>query len=204
MPATTGAPYNLPYPLSSEAPNGPAQLQSLAEATAAAITTTNAATAANSASALSAAVASIGVTTGSLQASVTALNALNIGPTLATVSSDTGWVGGGFANAAGWSATWFRYRIFMGKFVFVELMTNRTGSTITAGSSGNIGDTLVITLPVACAPNFATWGIYTARYTSGCFTINSGGQVTILDAHSGSEIDTGASLRLNCSYVRAG
>lgn len=204
MPATTGSPYNLPYPLLGESPNGPVQLQSLAEAIAAAITTTSNATALNAANALSAAVATIGVTTGSLQASVTALNALNIGPQLAAVTSDTGWQSAGFANQSGWGATLYRYRIFMGKIVFIEIDSTRTGGTISADSQGHFSQANVISIPAVCRPYASWYGIYHAEDTSGTFTVTSAGIVGVRDAHSNSDIDSGDSCRFRATYVKVG
>lgn len=215
MPANTGAPYNLPYPLAGESPDGPAQIQSLALAVAAAITSATASVAAtaaaatatattNSASALSSAVTTINATTGSLSSRIAALESLNISSRLIMAESDTGWLSsGGFANASGWVASLYRYRILMGKFVFLEIDTQRTGTTIQSDSTGQFGDVDVITIPAAARP-YATWyGSYDGQDTSGGFSVSSStGMIQVRDCNSNANIGNSDMCRFRACYIK--
>lgn len=206
MPANTGSPYFLPYPLATEPPDGPAQLQSLANQVGSSITTKANETSASATSYTDGKVTTINNTTNSLQSQITVLNNLNISSrltTLETLTSDTGWQSAMSANGSGWSVTLHRYRTFGGKVTFLEVDSVRTGAAISADAQGNMSDSVVGTLFSAALP-FATWyGIYDGADMSGAFSVQtSNGQLIVRDGHPNSDIDTNDNCRFRACYVK--
>lgn len=81
--------------------------------------------------------------------------------------------------AASFSLTSFSARKAAGTTEFAVVLTY-SGTTITAGSTGNIGDTLCCTLPADCRPSAETYAMYeVAGITAGSVRIATDGQCTL-------------------------
>lgn len=200
----TGSPYNLPYPAGGESPNGPSQILALANAVATALNGVASTAAANTTNAIAAALVTPNANIATLQAQVTALNALNIGPRLATLDPvDTGWLGAINTNGVGWGTDFNRYRVLFNRIVFLEFDSIRFGGTLAADSQGQISDSHLGTIVSQAWPNIIYYGLYEAGDTSGSLHIQSGtGQIFIRDAHSNSDIDQGDKVRCRAVYLR--
>jgi len=76
------------------------------------------------------------------------------GNVAALAVQDTGWVTSstGITAASGWSLVSAKYRILNG-VAYLSVQATKTGSTITAGASGNLTNTPVFNLPSALIPS---------------------------------------------------
>lgn len=90
--------------------------------------------------------------------------------------------------AANFSLTSFSARKAAGTTEF-EVVLTYSGTTITAGSTGNITDTLCCTLPADCRPGAETYAIYeVAGITAGSVRIATDGQCTLTTLYPTSSI----------------
>ncbi len=175
MTATTPI-YGFPYPEDTDPPDGPGQIQALAEAVESDLDT-------------------VDDRVDALEAGTAAFQA---------ATADTGWVTTGFVSAAGYTPSVARYRK-LGKLCVLELfIANSTGGAVTAGATGNIGgDPLIITIPAAARPASNVYGAFSASTTAGSFVLSSAGAVNIRDAHSGSSIANGDNIGITVAYFTA-
>lgn len=115
-----------------------------------------------------------------------------------------GVIGGGFlANpmptptaASGWSMTSFESWSF-GPLVSWTALVERTGATITSSSTGNIGDTDLLTVSAAWVPVGSLARVETVfqtGVTSGGASLISSGLVQIRDANTDSTITAGQTV----------
>lgn len=105
----------------------------------------------------------------------------------------------GFVVASGFTLNNF-WANRQGAAVELNIYVNRTGGTIT-GTTGNITDTQVGTVPVGWRPNSAStltgsWGDGTA---SGEFVMGTDG-ITTLRTSNGQDIINGRNLRLHLTF----
>lgn len=90
--------------------------------------------------------------------------------------------------ATNFSVSTFAARKAGGVTEFAVMLTY-SGSTITASSTGNIGDTLACTLPSDCRPGAETYAIFeVAGTTAGSVRIATNGQCTLTTLYPTSSI----------------
>lgn len=111
--------------------------------------------------------------------------ALTSSPTAATSFTVTTFT----ARRAGGSVEW-------------SVLLTYSGSTITATSSGNIGDTLCMTLPEDCWPGSETYALFeVAGVSAGSIRIMPNGQCLITSAYPTSTIVSGNTVKCGASYA---
>lgn len=103
--------------------------------------------------------------------------------------------------ATGFSVVTTSYRT-IGKKMWLLIQLSRTGAALTADSGGNFGDTAAATInDTALRPAFSWFGPYRATVTGGSCQLNTGGVLTLTDAHSGSSISTGNNVYVYARYT---
>lgn len=140
----TGAPWNIPYPLSTDPPDDPSQSKARAEKTAAQLTVIqNAYKAADTSlqsqiTALTTRMTAAETKNTAQDSSIAAINArtADTGHVALTKSYYSGWKAGTYSDVAQ------RF----GDFIWVRFSVIRTGATLTASTTGSLGDTAVCTL----------------------------------------------------------
>ena len=125
--------------------------------------------------------------------------------TLAERVTDTGLVttGSDVTATTGWGSLTFRYRIRAGE-VTLTINATRTGSTLTASSSGALADTDVATVSALLTPSDSNvYGIFIGANTSGGCVLDTSGKFTILDAHPTSTVATSDVIHATFQYPAA-
>jgi hypothetical protein len=119
----------------------------------------------------------------------------------ATAPSDTGWIALTVTPASGFDLTESIYRQW-GPVVSIRVQVQRTGSTITANSEGNIiGDPSLFTInTVAARPSQPLNVSCQVTTTSGAVTMFTSGLVNVTDLHSNSDIATDDFVRVTQTY----
>lgn len=109
----------------------------------------------------------------------------------------------GAVAGSGWSLSSFEGRQF-GPIVMVRLTMSRTGATITADATGNIGDSLVVTLPAAWSPVSGTCqGSYDkGGVADGSVSIGTDGKATIKTLSPTATIATGDTVSIAMTFVQ--
>lgn len=116
--------------------------------------------------------------------------------------SDTGWVTTGFTAATGWTAGGnMGYRI-INNVVYLRGQVSRTTgqTTITAPSTGNVPDTLILTIPTACRPANTQYCNFKGTVTDGAVNVGTDGQIALASMNPTSTIDPGDSLSFGTTY----
>lgn len=121
------------------------------------------------------------------------------GPVNATTTVATS----GTSAAAGWSLAAFEGRQF-GPVVMVRLTMTRTGAAITADAAGNIGDSLVATLPGAWSPVSGTCqGSYDkGGVADGSVSIGTDGKITLKTLSPTASIATSDTVSIAMTFVQ--
>ena len=127
--------------------------------------------------------------------------------TVNAILSDLAWITAGFSVQPGWSLAFAGYRWSMGPQVTMALRLIRTGSAITASSTGHLADMTILTAPAACLPTF--WPINSIQMPvwRASTTIGGGylgpvsGNLILTDLHSGASIQTDDQIQANFSYA---
>ncbi|WP_205327560.1 hypothetical protein [Glycomyces sp. YM15] len=108
----------------------------------------------------------------------------------------------GITAASGWAVSEAAYWRW-GPIVSIAVSMSRTGATLTADSAGNIADTAIFTLPAAFHPPAQWFGSFTASLTGGTYVISTSGLVTMMTAHTNSQITNAHTLRVFTTYFTA-
>lgn len=130
-----------------------------------------------------------------------------------TPISDTGWTLNGLTVAANWSGLTDSNGVSgstltggmrkVGSHVELRFRATRSGTTLTANSQGNIGDTLVCTINnTAFRPAgniYGTFDIGPGMGTGGC-RIEPSGAVYIVDAYPSAKITSGSRIQIGVNY----
>lgn len=132
----------------------------------------------------------------------------DVGAAMNALLPDSGVVANGIAvsPASGWSLLATTHRT-IGVKMFVLLQFTRTGAAITADATGgsnpgNIADSIAGTITDTTRRPSINWdGLYRAGTTSGSVTIDTGGVITLRDAHAGSSISTGDVINIYAPYT---
>lgn len=129
---------------------------------------------------------------------------LAVGDVTANNIADTGWVSTGFASKTGWSETTSQYRIRNGVCT-LNLRFSRSGAAITIGSTGNVADQQVITIPTAPRSGFNVSGTGVVLATSGSYgflyQINGGVLSIIASTNPSVTWNTGADFYTTITYI---
>lgn len=182
--ADTTTRYTLPFQETTDAPDGPALGEDLAEAIETALGDVEDAHDAR----LDAAEASITAA----QADIAALEAA-ITPVITTVTATVGTVATGFTVNDVRAAT-----MAGGKLVSIDLYIQRSGADITA-TAGNIADTTIFTLAVAYRPSHDTSLTWSSGSVSGEAAISTAGVVNLRTASG--NITTSQNIRMSATYI---
>lgn len=119
--------------------------------------------------------------------------------TVESVTDGSGWITGGFTALSGWSVDTATYRM-SGALVTVALRMIRTGADIDAGSTGNLTDIDVVTVPSEIVPGgdyplTRVPFMWQANRSMGSGSIEiPSGVASLNDLHSTGQIATGESL----------
>ncbi|MFG3244609.1 hypothetical protein [Streptomyces sp. NPDC048157] len=114
-------------------------------------------------------------------------------PLLATSSS-------GATAASGFSLNSWRGRA-RSSVATVNVSVTRTGAKIDADSSGNIGDTDLVTIPPNWRPPFAVSAVVGDGFGDGEANIGVDGVVTLRSWSAGGVVTSGRNLRVTATYV---
>ncbi|WP_158697818.1 hypothetical protein [Streptomyces prunicolor] len=107
----------------------------------------------------------------------------------------------GLTVATGFSANAFAARKSCG-ICSIKVIVTRTGSTITADSTGNIADTLIATLPSGYIPADTVLGCFDKGGTAdGAATIASDGTITIKSMSPTASLASGGNVSVTATYV---
>lgn len=114
---------------------------------------------------------------------------------------DTGWSKTPFTAMTGWGSVARLGIRKIGKLVVCSVELTRTGASITADASGNIGDTAVATLTAPYRIGVGSELIHSMSYTKagvamGAWRLDSGGELQIETLHTGNSINTNDAIRL--------
>lgn len=111
----------------------------------------------------------------------------------------------GFSASSGWSLDSFDAFVTDDRLVTLSLEVTRTGGTISAPASGDIGNTEVGYLPAGCRPGPGRIGApFRATGTSGSALIGTSGQTVITDMNSNSSIQSDHYLTIDFTYRLGG
>lgn len=120
------------------------------------------------------------------------------------VYTDTGWVTEGFTPASGWDLTGgYATARKVGPLSDVRVQVSRSGADITANSTGNIGESNVLTVPPQFAPS-GTYALCTARGgsgTSGSAILYTTGTIVLSDLHAGSTISQDSLVTFQFTFL---
>ena len=121
------------------------------------------------------------------------------------VLSAIAWQTAGFSPASGWSLDYAGFRFSAGPQINLICRVNRTGSTITASSSGHLADTDVAVAPAALLP--PSWPIpsipfvwRTSYSIGGGYLGPSTGNLVLTDLHPNASITAGDQMQMQVSY----
>ena len=124
--------------------------------------------------------------------------------TVESITDGNNWTEGGFSALSGWSLDVAQYR-YDGARVSLAIRVSRTGSDITAGSTGNIADVDLISIPTSVVPADFPLGRIPFLWQS--TTSSGGGHLTIAtgvlsidDMHPGNSVDTGDWVQITFTY----
>jgi hypothetical protein len=124
-----------------------------------------------------------------------------------TVTGQSSATGTSVATAAsGFSVDGATTAVLKSGWIIVTLVLLRTGTTLTASSTGNLTDTALATIQSSWRPDSVFGsdrlvGAYGTGFTSGSVGLNpSTGVVELLDANSTSTIDNGHTVRVTYVY----
>lgn len=120
---------------------------------------------------------------------------------LTSALSDTGWVSTGFTMASGWTNGGCVYRIKNG-WCMVMVRATRSGGTLTASSTGDLGDTQIVRPPNQAQSNYMIVGSGNVTATSGNYHFGyraypDNGYVTITSSLPNKQIINGDYLFIN-------
>lgn len=120
----------------------------------------------------------------------------DLGRVYSTTATSSDWVTFSPSVASGWTVQSARYR-FVGPLPFLEVKATRTGSTLTAGSNGNLSDTGILdpgSLPSVILPaDDVPLNLSRRFFMSGTAIARANGALVVTDAYPNSDI-TGANV----------
>lgn len=117
------------------------------------------------------------------------------------VLTDTGPVTAGFTNGVGWTVASASYRIIGGAICFLHLQYTKGAGTITGGSSGDITDDQIATIPAAARPNRDLRTAYGQQgHPAGVVCVLSSGAVQIETLHVNATITSGDQVSVDYCY----
>lgn len=116
------------------------------------------------------------------------------------------WFDTGFSAASGWSIIQKGYRYSAGPYITVGVRVERTGSTITASSTGHLADTTVLTCPAAVLPS-VTWPLNsiplvwrTSFSIGGGYIDTTTADMVLTDLHPNASISSGDYMSALVTY----
>lgn len=137
----------------------------------------------------------------SSDASVTITNPNGTAGNLGLVVTNTGLVTTGFSAGSGWTLASQSYQILAGQVVSLHLQCTYSGATITGGSSGDITDSQIATIPAACRPNRDIRTAYGQQgHAAGVVCVLSSGAVQIETLSSTATIASGDQVSVDYTY----
>ncbi len=141
-------------------------------------------------------------TLGSSDGSITINNGNGVSGAPDFVLADTGIVTAGIAAASGnWTLNSGSYRIMGGAMCNLHLQLTRNASTITGGSSGDITDVAIATIPAACRPNRDIRCLYAqSSHGFGSASIGASGTVQLETLHANATISLGDQVTIDFAY----
>ncbi|WP_431980797.1 hypothetical protein [Streptomyces qinglanensis] len=101
---------------------------------------------------------------------------------------------------AGWKVLAFEAKTTCG-LVHVFAEVERTGSTITAGSTGNIGDETLFSIPAGYRPAHDVEAIACDGYADGGARFSSGGTVVLRTWAPGGSLQKGNTIRMTPTFI---
>lgn len=107
----------------------------------------------------------------------------------------------GSIAATGFSVNLVRVKP-MNEGVFLEGYVNRTGADLTAGTTGGLSDTPVITLPDPWKPTHKVTMSGRTSATGGEMDIQTTGEVALVSMHSNGVFATGTNITFSAFYAR--
>lgn len=121
------------------------------------------------------------------------------------VLSEFPWITAGFAASSGWSIDYAGYRWSMGPYISIVVRVLRTGSTITASSTGHLADTPVLTAPAGCLPaawpiNWIPFAWRTSWSSGGGYVDPTTGILQLTDLHPNASISSGDQMHMQATY----